>query len=145
MKHSADDQLRRALQDLPEVNASPGFTRRVMEGLTRRQARRRRRNQLTLSAATAIVLALIVGILVVDRSAGPSPAQLADEARLLRQEHARLRSELEALSASERDAAPVLYLGGDDTFDLVLDLAPMITQPAPAARSLADTVDPYEL
>jgi hypothetical protein len=87
----------------------------------------------------------MVAIIFANRSGGPTPEELASEARLLRQEHAQLRSDLEALSASARNAAPVLYLGGDDDFDLVLDLAPIIAQPSPAAATTGDVLDPYEL
>jgi len=145
MTHRADDPLQRALHDLQGTHASPGFTDRVMEGLARRQARRRARNQLTLSAATAAVLALMVGVIFVNRETEPTRAELANEARLLLQEHARLESDFEALRADTRDAVPVLYLGGDDDFDLVLDLAPIIAQPVPAATGATDTLDPYEL
>ena len=145
MTHRSEEQLQRALQNLQGVQASPGFTNRVLEGLTRRKARHRLRNQLTISAATATVLVLIVSAIVVDQSGGTTREELALEARKLRQEHAQLRSDLDDLSASARDAAPVLYLGGDDDFDLVLDLAPIIGQTAPVAAVTTNTTDPYEL
>jgi hypothetical protein len=146
MTQNADGKLQRALQDLHGVHASPGFTDRVLEGLARRKAKRRLRNQLTLSAATAAVLALMVGALFVNQSGGGlTSEEIAREARLLQQEHAQIRSDLEALSASAREAAPVLYLGGDDDFDLVLDLAPIIAQSAPSATAATSTANPYEL
>jgi hypothetical protein len=145
MTHEADDSIQRALRDLQVIHASPGFTDRVMEGFERRKARRRMRNQLTLSAATAVVLAIMAGVVFVDRDTGPIPADLAREARLLLEEHARLENDFEALRADTRDAVPVLYLGGDDNLDLVLDLAPIIAQPAPAAAAAPNALDPYEL
>lgn len=145
MTHRSEKQLQRALQNLQGVQASPGFTDRVLEGLMRRTARRRLRNGLTISAATATVLVLIVSAIVVNQSTGTTREELALEARVLREEHARLRSDLENLSASARAAAPVLYLGGDDEFDLVLDLASIIGQPAPVAATTTNTTDPYEL
>jgi hypothetical protein len=145
MTQRSEERLQRALQDLQGVQASPGFTDRVLEGLARRKARRRLRNQLTISAAAATVLAIVVSAIVVNQSSEITREELALEARQLRQEHAQLRSDLEDLSASARDAAPVLYLGGDDDFDLVLDLAPIIGQTAPVAATTTNTTDPYEL
>ena len=98
-----------------------------------------------ISAATVAILLTAASLLFVDTTESPTPAELASEAQLLRQEHARLRSELEALSASARETAPVLYLGGDDSLDLVLDLAPIIAHSAPAAATAAEATDPYEL
>lgn len=145
MTHRSEEQLQRALQNLQGVQASPGFTDRVLEGLTRRKARRRLRNGLAISAATATVLVLMASVIVINQSTGTTREELALEARVLREEHAQLRSDLEDLSASARDAAPVLYLGGDDDFDLVLDLASIIGQTAPVAATTTNTTDPYEL
>jgi hypothetical protein len=57
------------------------------------------------------------------------------DARALEQEHRQLMDELESLKASLRAAepAPVLYLGGTESVDLVLDLRPVWRADPPAA------------
>ena len=57
----------------------------------------------------------------------PAPEPSLADTRALREEHRQLMAELEALKASLRDneTAPVLYLGGSEKVDLVLDLRPV--------------------
>jgi hypothetical protein len=79
--------------------------------------------------------------------AAPGAAGTAEAARLrhartaladLRQRHARFASELRSLSALTGDGRPVLYLGGDEGLEVVLDLdrpdlgAPPEAGPRPA-------------
>ena len=145
MTHSIDDELQQAMQGLKSLHASPGFTDRLLERLDSRKAQRARRRRLGISGAAIGVLALLATLTVNESTTTPTAAELAIEARQLREEHDRLRSDLEDLSARARDAAPVLYLGGDDDLDLVLDLAPIVGQSAPAAATASDTLNPYEL
>ncbi len=87
---------------------------------------------LLTAAVTAAALAL--GLWLLPREA-PEP-RLA-ETRALQEEHRRLMEELESLKASLRDSrpAPVLYLGGNENVDLVLDLGPVWReQPAAGFR-----------
>jgi len=134
------------LRDLGTTRATPDFTRRVMSRLAARRATRKRR-QLAGALATAAGLILVAGILVgrIPRSA-PARVDLADETRRLQQEYSDLERDLQSFRASARETAPVLYLGGDDDVDLVLDLVPFILEPAPTATSATGGgLDPYEL
>lgn len=74
----------------------------------------------TAAVVAAMAVAISAGVLM-DRPAGPRRAIEPAEARLilqeLRAEHGRLERELQEMSEP-----PVLYLGGDEDVDLVLDL-----------------------
>ena len=121
-QHPSDRELDRLLAELPRESASPGFSRRVLadiDGPARPAAGRR-----WLMAAAATAVALAVGLWLLPRAPqSPSPA----ETRALQEEHQQLLRELDALKASLRQsqAAPVLYLGGNEHLDLVLDLGPV--------------------
>ena len=64
----------------------------------------------------------------------PAPEPALVETRALEEEHRQLMEELESLKASLRESqpAPVLYLGGNENVELVLDLGP-VWQADPAA------------
>lgn len=115
-----DDELRRALREWPE-EASPGFNRRLLERLGERPRRGRLRLRPAVAASCgALLLALtLLGTLSPQRPFEADPAVPREE---LLSEYRALEMELEQLRrlASE---PPVLYLGGDETFDLVFDLA----------------------
>lgn len=122
-----DRELRRALRDAP-AEASEGFTRRV---LTRLEERPRPPVRLPATAwlprpafaAIALVLFLVggaAGVLVSRQNA--RVAQERQRAELL-DEYRALELELDELRRLASEQTPVLYLGGDETFDLVYDLA----------------------
>lgn len=130
-----DSGLDRLLKELPRVPASPGFTGRVLSRLDRRDHRERGGwaglwPRLALPAAA---LAATLGAVAVTqqvraervRSEAAEARQLLDE---IRDEHGRLEEDLRELH--QLAAEPVLYLGGDDDFDLVVDLERL---PEPAA------------
>lgn len=123
MKRPSERQLDRLLARLPRTAAPPDLSRRVLASLDAAVARPSATHGWLLAAAAAAV-ALTVGLWLQPRS-DPQPA--AAETRALREEHRQLMEELESLKASLRDteSAPVLYLGGNEQFDLVLDLAPV--------------------
>lgn len=130
-RRPSDRELDRLLAGLPRASAPPGFSRRVLEHLeapTRPATRRGWR----LAAATAAAAAVLAAALwLLPRPAAQPPG--ADR-RALEREHALLMEELESLKASLRASqpAPVLYLGGTESVDLVLDLRPVLGTEAPA-------------
>jgi hypothetical protein len=135
MKADGNDPLGRALRGLDAEKASPGFTSRVIHELeSRRSHPRRRAGSLALAGAT---VALLAGIVVLWNLGSPDAAELAREAQLIRQEQETLAEELESLRLRAAETAPVLYLGGDDEFDLVLDLAPLVGPPMPGLIPVA--------
>lgn len=131
----SDRELDRVLAELPRAVASPGFSRRVLGDLG--DAAARRAGRAWLLAATAAAAALAAALWLWPHAA-PPPAALA-EAGALEQEHRLLMEELEALKASlrDREAAPVLYLGGTEGLDLILDLGPVWEDGAAGARPAA--------
>lgn len=111
------------LRELPREHAREGFTARVMARLDAPEPKRwlrSRQYRLVLAAAALVGVVASAGILQVH--AGRQEALRTAEARKvlreLRSEHDSLKQELQTLSQP-----PVVYLGGDDEVDLVVDLS----------------------
>lgn len=124
------DALREALRSLPRHRAGEGFTERVLDRLGEpARARPGWSAPLRLAAAALVVAAGLLGVLAAGRmlsGTGPSPAPTEARRQTLEAERARLEAELAELrrltTELREDSAPVLYLGGDEDVDLVLDL-----------------------
>lgn len=128
-----DHSLGRLLRELPRETARPGFTQRVLARLDEpaKIAASPRVWRLRLAvAATALLAVASAGLVRYEQS---RKAERAAEARQalqeIRAEHDRLERELRSLSEP-----PVIYLGGDERVDLVVDLdrIPAEDGPAPA-------------
>ncbi len=133
------DPLREALRSLPKERARADFTPRL---LARLETDRRRDRDLpairrptwrAVAAATALAGAMAIGGVAISRFAARpdaaahtavAPQPEARRARLerLEAERARLSAELQELKRMADTADPVIYLGGDDRVDLVLDV-----------------------
>lgn len=133
----SDQHLKRLIRDLPPVNASPDFTRRVMERLERNPSsasRHRLRIAWAATAAAALIgLAVLGGFrLAEERRIALATAQLAS----LKAEREQLARELASIAQTPEElAAPApVYLGSNPDMDVVLDLSPRRvvhgTQPA---------------
>jgi hypothetical protein len=126
-----DQQLGRLLRELPRERAGDHFTAHVLNslaGLDGKPERRTRQARPTQWAvATAALLALLVSAALIERrdlwrSGHNAEARQALEE--IRDEHERLARELERLQSlrAGHEAEPeVIYLGGNESFDLVLD------------------------
>jgi len=128
---SMPDPLRGALHSLPRVPAAEGFTERVLAAadtaaekaaLPRRPLARRR-----LAAAAALAVLVLAGAVAVPTFHAERAARHERQARIqgFEAERQRLAAELEEirrLAATPPADPPVLYLGGDEDVDLVLDL-----------------------
>jgi type II secretory pathway component PulM len=115
-----DHRLGDLLRELPREQARPGFTARVLERLdsTERTPRPRRTFRPLFAGATAAVLLAVATGVVMDRRT--ESIQAAEAQRMLqeiRAEHGRLEQEIQELSQP-----PVVYIGGNEDVDLVLDL-----------------------
>ncbi len=117
-----DHRLGDLLRELPREQARPGFTARVLERLDapERIVRPSRNFRPLLAGATAaFLLAVTVSTgIVMDRRA--ESVRAAEARRMLqeiRAEHGRLEQEIQELSQP-----PVVYIGGNEEVDLVLDL-----------------------
>ncbi|HKI00759.1 MAG TPA: hypothetical protein VKK31_02145 [Thermoanaerobaculia bacterium] len=121
-----DHRLGDLLRELPREHARQGFTARVMNRLDRldrleqRDSPRRAASwsaRLALAGAAALaVIGVSSGLLTGPREAVQA-AQAQQALQELRAEHSRLRQELQELSQP-----PVVYIGGNEDVDLVLDL-----------------------
>jgi hypothetical protein len=119
-----DHRLGDLLRDLPREQARPGFTARVLESLDAPRARRPRHTfRLALAGAaaaavlTAVITMIATGSLMDRRAESIQAAEARQALQEIRAEHGRLEQELEELSQP-----PVVYIGGNEDVDLVLDL-----------------------
>jgi hypothetical protein len=112
-----DHRLGDLLRELPREQARPGFTARVLNRLDAPE-RRRAIPRLALATALAAVLAVTAGLLIDARQDALESARAEQALAEIRAEHARLEREVRELS----DQPSVVYLGGNEDVDLVLDL-----------------------
>ncbi len=122
-----NDPLERALRALPREGASTDFTDRVLRGLATRGPARRPALRWSLAAA-ATALVLLAGLLGLSQRQREQGA-LATRAQQLREEHRQLQDELTALRQVVDENPSVIYLGGNESVDLVFDLAPVASRP----------------
>ena len=116
-----DHRLGDLLRELPREHARPDFAARVLERLEPPAPASRSRAWLVLAAAAAAVVAAVTtGVLIERQSASREAIEAARAQQILqdlRAEHGRLQRELRELSQP-----PVVYVGGNDDVDLVLDV-----------------------
>lgn len=150
-----DGRLGEALRSLPGHRPPDGFTDRVMDRLAEAEGAPRRpravRPTFYRAAAAALVGAAILAGFGADRlltEADPTPESLPRQASRegLEDERARLEAELAELRrmAAELNAesVPVLYLGGDEDVDLVLDLGRLAREAQGDPRYRFTTYEP---
>jgi hypothetical protein len=112
-----DHRLGDLLRELPRESARPGFTARVLHRLEAPE-RRRSMPRLALAGALAMaVLTITTGVLVDARRDALEAVRAQRALAEIRAEHGRLEREVQELSRP-----PVVYLGGNENVDLVLDL-----------------------
>ena len=125
------DTLREALRSLPRARAADGFTERVLAGAEAAEgtpeAPRPRPAATRWAAAAALAGFALAGALAVPTFRAERTAGRERQARIqaFEAERRQLAAELEEirrLAATTQGASPVLYLGGDEDVDLVLDL-----------------------
>jgi hypothetical protein len=111
-----DHRLGDLLRELPRESARPGFTTRVLNRLEAPE-RRRSMPRLALAGVMAMALAVTAGVLVDARRDALEAVRAQRALAEIRAEHGRLEREFQELSRP-----PVVYLGGNENVDLVLDL-----------------------
>jgi len=117
----SEDRIATTLRSLPRERAGDDFTARVLARLD--EPFRRRAPLAPRLAWAAAVLAAAVGLsqALDDRRSGKSPERTARIEALLREQE-RLAAEVETLKLLSAGPTPVVYLGGDEGTDLLLDL-----------------------
>lgn len=122
MKDDRTRQITDLLRELPREHARPGFTARLLEKLEKDRPAPWWASRLSLvSAVTALAALMVSAGVLTDWRLSPRRSVDTAEARQIleeiRAEHGRLERELREISEP-----PVVYLGGDEQVDLVLDL-----------------------
>ena len=119
-----NDQIQDGLGELPRYRASPGFTDGAMRRLEARSARPLYRRPAT-GWLMATTVALIAGLWMGTYLRQQNSAKSAYKQRLhaLRAEYQQIQSEVDTLRKDASDSPAVVYLGGNEQIDLVLDLA----------------------
>ena len=112
-----DHRLGNLLKEIPREHARPGFTARVMNRQDAPEQRGALIPRFALSAALALFLAVTAGVLIQARREAVADAQARQALAEIRAEHTRLEREVQDLSQPS-----VVYLGGNEDVDLVLDL-----------------------
>jgi outer membrane murein-binding lipoprotein Lpp len=121
MEDDRTRQITEWLRELPREQARPGFTARVLERLDAAPRATASRFSFRFALATAAVVLAAIAISAGVAGVLTRESQKANQARQalqeIRAEHGRLEQELR-----EMTEPPVVYLGGDEHVDLVLDL-----------------------
>ena len=116
-----DHGLGRLLRELPRERAREGFTARVLARLDAwPEPSVWRRPRLVFAAAALAAVMVSAGLLQV-RAERVEEVRKTEARRILRElrsEHESLKQELQELSGP-----PVIYLGGNEKVDLVVDLS----------------------
>lgn len=133
-----DDQVRHALRKLPREGAPRGFTQQVLarldEGKGHPAAPWRR---VAVLAAVALVMGALVLVLwpAADGDRGEEAQARLEELRRMHDTLSRELQEIRRLTAQAEPDLPVLYVDGDEEFDLVLDLRSLATEMSPPGTS----------
>ena len=121
------DPLTEALRSLPRETASDQFTARVLSRLEPPQ--RRFPALLGRLLAAAATLAVIIAVPWLDDLRDRRQiAEIRQNAANLRRDSADLERQMDQMR-ERYDRQSVIYLGGDDSVDLVLDMRPLTRRP----------------
>ncbi len=135
-RHDDLASLRAALRELPAATPGPAFTASVLARLDPPPRWCPRRRPVPAWVAAAATVAVLLGGLwgaAVGRQAWRQQQRRA----ALREESAALARELAELHEEATKPPPVLYLGGNEQLDVVLDLSALpMAAAAPVATSL---------
>jgi hypothetical protein len=127
--NQTDQEISSILSRIPREAVGESFTNRVLAAYDSRSNRGPKLSSTARwSWAVAAVLLLMIGFIAGSsfRSKNPGAATQITQSRLLKARHRALQEELASIRDLTAASAPVLYLGGEEDYDLVLDLSPMI-------------------
>ncbi|MCP5112270.1 MAG: hypothetical protein GY953_15710 [bacterium] len=131
----SDERIQRALEALPREKASADFTRRVLDNLPQQPRRRIPAWSYRLAAAATVVILLVLPISLQRWSMSidtGSEAMLA-EIEAVRSEKALIEKELRQLREQATAESPVVYIGGNEDVNLVLDIGALLNRSTEAS------------
>ena len=119
------------LSRLPRVTSGDGFTNQVLSAYDQREDRgwaltSTARWSWSVAALLLVVLGFAVGAGFLPKP-NSTKSQLA-KSTLLKARHRALEEELARIRELSAQTAPMLYLGGEENYDLVLDLSTLINE-----------------
>ena len=117
-----DDRISAALESLPREEAGTDFTAGVLRRLEERP-RRLFTARWAMAAAAAAIVVLALGFGWREWRHQQQRRQAVAQLEMLLAEKQELEAELRSLRRLSSRARPVVYLGGNENVDLVLDLA----------------------
>jgi hypothetical protein len=130
MKHrQADQSLDRRLEELPRIGARDGFTQQVLTGLDDRVAASSASPaRLAWIGAAALVLVALLALGVVYQQQRAADLAYRRQVKELRSRYEQLLDEVVSIRQEAVTPETRLYLGGDESLDLMLDLNRLPTQ-----------------
>jgi hypothetical protein len=131
---SFEQDLRNRLREDKE-KASPGFTQSVLARVDERPQTSWLTITPGLAAAAAVVLLLIGGF--IGARFRTQPEETASSREQLLREYIAMQSELEEIRRMADDTGPVLYLGGDESVEVLYDLRDYVDSPNIRPASLS--------
>lgn len=127
-----EKQLIELLSDLPRTGASDGFTKRTLARID--ESSRSTSPLRRFAAAAAVALVVLSG------AVGHHEWRERQRVEALREEHRRIAAELQQLKEEASEYQPVVYVGGDEKSDYVLDLRAS-AHPNAAAKTVSHTIN----
>ena len=131
----SDERIKKALEALPREKASADFTRRVLDNLPQKPRRRIPAWSYRLAAAATVVILLVLPMSLQRWSMSidtGSEAMLA-EIEAVRSEKVLIEKELRQLREQAAAESPVVYIGGNEDVNLVLDVGALLNRSTEAS------------
>jgi hypothetical protein len=127
----SDERISNELRALPREKASAEFTRRVLENLPRQGSQRRIPAwgyRLAAAAAVIILLVIPMSLRHWSMSIDTGNEAVLAEIEAVRSEKALIEKELRELREKAAEESPVVYLGGNEDVNLVLDVGALLNR-----------------
>ena len=126
-----NSEISNLLSRLPRETPGDSFTNRALAAYDQRQDRGWALTSIARwSWSVAAILLLVLGFVAGAglRSKNIEPLSQVTQSTLLKARHRALEEELASIRELSARTAPVLYLGGEESYDLVLDLSTLIDE-----------------
>ncbi len=126
----SDERISKELKALPREKASEKFTRRVLANLPRTEKRRIPAWGYRLAAAATVIILLVIPMSLRrwSMSIDTGNEAVLAEIEAVRSEKALIERELRDLREKAAEESPVVYLGGNEEVNLVLDVGALLNR-----------------